>query len=121
MTRVHTSSGVKVALGWSLLDRFRQYLQSKIHSLVNKIFNREMQRPSEEKLWQIPEETAFPRYPFFPRRLEPLDVQATSYLAASARIFNFSCRVILQAAVSVGQNLRTYVGYMISQIEHMYN
>ena len=50
MVSVQISSGVKVALGTSLDFRFRQYLQSKIHSLVIRIFNREMHLPSEEKL-----------------------------------------------------------------------
>lgn len=55
----------------------------------NKIFSREMHRPSEEKLWQIPAAREFP-IPVPPLlRLTPEEVQATSYLAASARIVNF--------------------------------
>jgi len=39
-----------VALGTSLDFRFRQYLQSKIHSLVINILSKEIHLPSEEKL-----------------------------------------------------------------------
>lgn len=50
-----------------------------------------MHRPSAEKLWQIPDSTAFPMLPAFPFRPTPLEVQATSYLAPSVNIFSFSC------------------------------
>jgi hypothetical protein len=54
--------------------------------LVIKTFNSEIQRPSPEKLWQIPMETALPVAFDLPFLFTPEDVQATSYLAASARI-----------------------------------
>ena len=92
MTRVQISSGVKVVLIRSLLERFRQYLQSKMHSLLSKIFSNDTQRPSDEKLWQMPQDSVLPKDPFFPLRLELLEVHATSYFAASAKIFSFSCK-----------------------------
>jgi hypothetical protein len=58
--------------------------------LVKRIFSSETQRPSSVKEWQIPPDTEFPRPPpRFSRRL-PLEAQETSYLAALARISNFS-------------------------------
>src|SRR5665647_1693397 len=53
-------------------------------------FRREIQRPSAAKLWQIPDATALPIFPGWPERSTPLEVQATSYLAASVRMANFS-------------------------------
>ena len=47
--------------------------------------------PSAEKLWQIPQAFELPRDPFIPFLSTPLDVHATSYFAASARIRSFSC------------------------------
>ena len=43
---------------------------------------------------QMPIFTALPSFPFFPPRSIPLEVQATSYLAASDKICNFSMTVI---------------------------
>lgn len=65
-----------------------------MHSFVNKIFSREIHLPSAEKLWQIPALIQFPiPVPSFCLSL-PLDVHATSYLAASDKILNFSAIVI---------------------------
>ena len=50
----------------------------------------DMQRPSAEKLWQMPQAIELPIVPFAARRSTPLDVQATSYLAASVSIVSFS-------------------------------
>ena len=61
-----------------------------MHWFVNKIFSREIQRPSEAKLWQMPSTRLFPRKPSFPFLPTPLDVQAASYFAASDKILNFS-------------------------------
>ena len=88
---VQTSSGVKEVLTTSLLLLFTQYLQSKMHSFVNRIFKSEIHLPSAEKLWQIPQAFELPRDPFIPFLSTPLDVHATSYFAASARIRSFSC------------------------------
>ena len=88
-----TSSGVKLVRTTSLEERFTQYLQSKIHSLVYKIFNKEIHLPSAEKQWQIPLETVLPIPSAFPFRFTPLDVHATSYLAASERISNLSVKL----------------------------
>jgi hypothetical protein len=52
-------------------------------------FNRDTQRPSSVKEWQMPPAAAFPsRPPRFSLRL-PLDARETSYSAAPASIFNF--------------------------------
>ena len=80
-----------------------------MHSLDNSIFKREIQRPSEAKLWQMPAATELPRLPFSPRRSEPLEVQATSYLAASDNIFNFSSRVRDDDKYIVIKSFRMYV------------
>lgn len=45
----------------------------------------------------------------FPRRSEPLEVQATSYLAASDNIFNFSSRVRDDDKYIVIKSFRMYV------------
>ena len=63
-----------------------------MHSFVNSIFNKEIQRPSAEKEWQIPQERELPGPCPLPERSTPLEVQATSYLAASERIASFSMR-----------------------------
>ena len=57
--------------------------------LVISTLSSEMQRPSAEKLWQIPQLTALPKAPLTPSRCTPLEVQATSYFAASDRISSF--------------------------------
>ncbi len=88
-TSLQISSEVNVALSFSFAARLGQYLQSKTQSLLKRIFKRETHRPSEENVWQIPADTVFPRCSFFPLRLDPLEVHATSYFAASAKIFNF--------------------------------
>ena len=80
-----------------------------MHSLDNRIFNREIQRPSEAKLWQMPAATELPRLPFSPRRSEPLEVQATSYLAASDKIFSFSSRVRDDDKYILLKSFRMYV------------
>ena len=49
-----------------------------------------MHLPSAAKLWQIPQADALPVVPRFPLLSTPLDVQATSYFAASAKISSFS-------------------------------
>ncbi len=61
-----------------------------MHSFVNKILSREIHLPSAEKLWQIPERSQFPMPVPSPFLAVPLEVQATSYFAASVRIFSFS-------------------------------
>ena len=45
-----------------------------------------MHLPSAEKEWQTPAASQLPSIPFFPFRETPLDVHATSYFAASAKI-----------------------------------
>src|SRR5690554_3021487 len=55
-----------------------------------RIFSREIHRPSEVKLWQIPAAAAFPIPPGMEERLLPLEEQDTSYFAESARILIFS-------------------------------
>ena len=50
----------------------------------------EMQRPSAEKLWQMPAMAAVPIMPGLGPRSTPLEVQATSYLAESVRICSLS-------------------------------
>ena len=70
--------------------RFTQYLQSCTHSLVYSIFNNEIQRPSAVKVCQMPAALEFPTCPGRFSRCTPLEVQATSYFAASASIVSFS-------------------------------
>ena len=82
--------GVKEVLTTSLLLLFTQYLQSKMHSFVNRIFKSEIHLPSVEKLWQIPHCVQFPIPEPSPFLFVPLEVHATSYFAASDKIFNFS-------------------------------
>jgi hypothetical protein len=53
-------------------------------------FKSEMQRPSEDQVWQMPALQALPSPPLGACRLEPLDEQDTSYLAAAERMFSFS-------------------------------
>ena len=65
-----------------------------MHTLVSSSFSREIHRPSAEKLWQQPAATVLPSFP--PRRSPPLEVQATSYLAASVRMVSFSAMVMEQ-------------------------
>ena len=48
-----------------------------------------MHRPSAEKEWQQPHWVVLPMVPGRPERLRPLEVQAASYLAASAKISSF--------------------------------
>lgn len=67
-----------------------------------------MHLPSAEKLWQIPASEVFPMLPAFPFLLTPLDVQATSYLAASVSIFNFSCTLKF-SCINMISPPRTYV------------
>ncbi len=100
MVSVQTSSGVNEALTISLEARLRQYLQSKMHSLVSNIFNREIHLPSAEKVWHIPQATELPRLPLTPFLSTPLEVQATSYLAASESISNFFCMVICSCTIT---------------------
>ena len=72
-----------------------------MHSLVKRILSREIQRPSAEKVWQIPGAMELPMPWPFPLRSTPLEVQATSYLAASERMVSFSnkdmCSVMFKA------------------------
>ena len=56
--------------------------------LVSMIFNNEIQRPSSEKLWQMPQPDALPIPPDLFGREVPLDAQDTSYFADSVSIFN---------------------------------
>ena len=91
MAKSASSRGWKVARGTSLLLRLTQYLQSYTQLFVISTFNREMHRPSAEKLWQIPQAIALPIPPFSEApRSTPLEVQATSYFAESDSIFSFS-------------------------------
>lgn len=71
----------------------------KIHSLVKRIFNSETQRPSAAKEWQIPQERVLPIPDPSPCLFTPLEVQATSYFAASDKIFSFSIMVGAKRAV----------------------
>jgi len=73
-----------------------------------------MQRPSEEKLWQMPQETLLPNPLPTPDLSTPLEVQATSYFALSVSIFNFSNKsnfspplseILTQTNVLVKKNL----------------
>jgi len=56
--------------------------------LLISIFSRETHRPSEVKLWHIPQKLALPSPFFVLARLEPLDEQETSYFADSVNIFS---------------------------------
>ena len=49
-----------------------------------------MHLPSAEKVWQMPGARALPMPLRAPLRVTPLEVQATSYLAASERIVSLS-------------------------------
>jgi hypothetical protein len=60
--------------------------------LVISTFRSEMQRPSAEKLWQMPILTVLPVMPALEPLLEPLEVQATSYLAESERMVSLSIK-----------------------------
>ena len=57
--------------------------------MVISTFKRLTQRPSAEKAWQMPGALALPMLPALPCRSTPLEVQATSYLALSAKIVSF--------------------------------
>ena|SRR5699024_5393489 len=72
-----------------------------MHSLVKRIFNSEIHLPSAEKLWHIPDLLQFPIPVPSPRRSTPLEVHATSYLAASVRILSLSYNVISVCILSV--------------------
>ena len=58
--------------------------------MERRTFNREMHRPSAEKLWQMPLASQLPMEPGRAVRVAPLEVQAASYLAASDRMVSFS-------------------------------
>ena len=73
----------------SLLFLLIQYLQSKIQWFVISILSKEIHLPSPLKVWHIPEATLLPSIPPFPFLSTPLEVQATSYLAASDSISSF--------------------------------
>ena len=73
----------------SLLFLLIQYLQSKIQWFVISILSKEIHLPSLLKVWHIPEATLLPSNPPFPFLSTPLEVQATSYLAASDSISSF--------------------------------
>ena len=94
MVSLQTSSGVNEALGTSLDFLLMQYLQSKMHSLVNNILSNETHLPSAEKVWQIPHAREFPIPLPLPLRSTPLEVQATSYFAASVSMASFFIRDI---------------------------
>ena len=64
-----------------------------------------MHRPSAEKEWQQPAAMVEPSRPARPARSSPLEVQAASYLAASARMVSLSIRPM---------------GSPSLEIEHMY-
>ena len=63
-----------------------------MQQLENRTFSKEMQRPSVEKLWQMPAIVVLPRLPAV--RCDPLDVQAASYFAASVSTASFSISVM---------------------------
>ena len=65
-----------------------------MHSFVNNILSNDTHLPSAAKLWQIPHDIAFPISPLMPSRCTPLEVQATSYFAASDNICNFFIRFV---------------------------
>ena len=65
-----------------------------MHSLVKRILSKDTQRPSAEKVWQIPAATELPMPVPFPLRSTPLEVQATSYFAASESMASFSAKDI---------------------------
>ena len=58
-----------------------------MHTLLNRIFSSEMQRPSSDQLWHTPQLVVAPS-PLLPGAplLDPLEAQLTSYFAASAKI-----------------------------------
>ena len=87
---MQSSSGVNETRGTSLSARLIQYLQLNMHSLVYRTFSKDIHRPSAAKLWHIPLAHVEPILPFSAFLSTPLDVHATSYLAESASIFNFS-------------------------------
>jgi len=74
-----------------------------MQELLISTFKSEMQRPSDENEWQIPGATALPMPlpPTGPLRLTPLDVQAASYFALSARMFSFSRMSIKHPALLI--------------------
>ena len=68
-----------------------------------------MQRPSAEKLWQMPPEQALPNCPGRALRFTPLEVQAASYLAAPVRISSLCSRLVVLIAVVELLIIRTIV------------
>lgn len=88
-----------------------------MHWLVNRILSNEIHRPSAAKLWQIPASEVFPRLPAFPLLCTPLEVQATSYFAASVKIFNFSCMLkfsCISISITAGENVCSFFLYSIT-------
>ena len=104
MVNSASSCGVKAARGTSLEQRFTQYWQLYTQRFVIKTFSSEMQRPSAEKVWQMPQSTVLPMpIPtglWFPATEE---VQATSYLAESVKMASFSIKSIKTAPLPGGR------------------
>ena len=103
MVILHISSGVNIALFILLLFLFKQYLQSKMQQFVINIFKREIHLPSLAKEWQIPEILVEPSPSLFFLEV-PLEEQDASYLALSAKIFNFSCKSICITKHIISEN-----------------
>jgi hypothetical protein len=80
-----------------------------------------MHRPSAAKLWHSPAATVLPM-PFpFPLREEPLELQETSYLAASARIFSLSMSDIAGAIlISIAVSSLFSINSLQLVREHMF-
>ena len=72
-----------------------------MQALVIRTFKSEMQRPSPAKEWQMPQDTAEPICPFCAFRSTPLEVQATSYFAASERILSLSNKSMRKASFTI--------------------
>ena len=84
-----------------------------MHLLSISILSKDMHRPSAAQLWHMPGRAAEPTLPL---RLEPLDAQDASYLAASLKISSFSIKSISITRLIYLLNYSTYVRIKQSNI-----
>ena len=74
-----------------------------MQTFVKRILSSDMQRPSSDQLWQMPEEAALPMPPEFLR--EELDEEhEASYFAESDKILSFAFKSIVSPEYIVSLN-----------------
>jgi len=84
-----------------------------MQELLRSTLSKDIHLPSAEKLWQIPNERALPIEPGAPARSTPLEVHATSYLAASDKIVSFFKSSIPLPLVFLQQITLHYNAYIL--------